>query len=79
MTNTNVQFTPALKYKHYGSPTATVTNAVGTLDTRAGVGLLTRNIRIIPGQDSNWGYRMLVYGFIDFNITRTGGIILQGV
>lgn len=56
-----------------------MTNAVGTLDTRTGVGLLTRNIRIISGADVNWGYRLLVYGFIDVNVTRAGSIVLQAV
>ena len=74
-----VTFTPALRFKHYGAATATVTNAVGTLDTRAGVGYLSRNIKIISGADSGWGYQLIAYGYIDNTTLRTGSVILQGV
>jgi hypothetical protein len=74
-----VSFTPALLYKHYGHIGATVTNAAGTLDTRAGVGHLTRNIKIVAGPDSGWGYQLLVYGYVDNTTLRSGSIILKGV
>ncbi len=74
-----MSFTPALLYKHYGDIGATVTNAAGTLDTRAGVGHLTRNIKIVAGPDSGWGYQLLVYGYVDNTTLRSGSIILKGV
>lgn len=66
-------------YKHYGAPTTTISNSIGELDTRAGVGLLSRNIVIKAGSDSGWGYHLLVYGYNDDIILRTGGIVLRGV
>lgn len=78
-------FTPALRYKHYGDSSPTITNAVGTLDTRAGVGLLTRNIKIIAGQDAGWGYHLIAYGYNDdttysnMTILRSGNVVLEGV
>ena len=60
-TSTNtITFTPALNFTHYGATGATVTNAVGTLDTRAAVGLISRNIKISSGADEGWGYQMKV-------------------
>jgi hypothetical protein len=79
-----VTFTPALKYKHYGDTGPTVSNSIGTLDTRAGVGHLSRNIQIIAGDDSGWGYNVIVYGYnyVSLNGTSTlftGNAILHGV
>jgi hypothetical protein len=74
-----VTFTPALIYKHYGAANPTVTNAVGTLDTRTGVGHLSRNIKIVAGPDSGWGFQLLVYGYIDNATLRSGSVILNGV
>lgn len=42
----------------------TVTNAVGTLDTRAAVGHLTRNIKIKSGADDGWGFQMIWNGYV---------------
>lgn len=58
----------------------TITNAVGTLDTRAGVAHFTRKIKIISGADEGWGFHLLIYGYL-FNgtILRSGSAILQGV
>ena len=74
-----VTFTPALQFNHYGASGQTISNDYGILDTRAAVGHLTRSIKIIPGPDSGWGYRLLGYGFLDGDILRTGNIILSGV
>lgn len=57
----------------------TITNQVGTLDTRAAVGHLTRNIKIRSGTDSGWGFHLLIYGFLDDTILRTGNAVLSGV
>ena len=46
-----ITFTPAINFTHFGSSSVTVSNSIGTLDTRAAVGLLTRNIRIYSGSD----------------------------
>ena len=57
------------------------------MDTRAGVGLLSRNIKITKGPDANgWGCRVLVYSYADIPenpaspiVTRTGKITFDGV
>ncbi len=76
-----------MKFEHYGA-SAPITNSYGVLDTRAGVGLLTRNIKITKGPDANgWGCRVLAYSYPDFNpenpalqlTNRTGAIIFDGV
>ena len=49
---------------------------------RAKVGHITRNIKIMAGNDEGWGYRVLVYSFWDGelgNILRTGSVNLYGV
>jgi hypothetical protein len=75
-----VTFTPALKFDHFGASTTTITTSYGSLDTRAGVGHLTRNIKIVSGPNYTWGYRVLVYGYKDTNdFIRTGDVILSGV
>ena len=79
ISGTTVTFTPALQFTHYGASGATVTNAAGTLDTRAAVGYLTRNIRVISGPDSGWGYHLIAYGYMDNTTLRTGSVILHGV
>lgn len=79
ISGTTVTFTPALKFTHYGASEATITNAVGTLDTRAAVGYLTRSIKIVSGADSGWGYQLIAYGYMDNTTLRTGSVILHGV
>lgn len=79
ITGTTVSISPALNFTHYGAPTTTVTNAIGTIDMRAAVGHLTRRIRIIRGEDSTWGFRVLVTGFTDGPTVRTGSVYLIGV
>lgn len=67
-------------YKHYGSPTTTISNSIGVLDTRAAVGHITRNIKIISGADEGWGFQLLIYGYLYNNtILRAGSAVLQGV
>ena len=62
----------------------TIDNEYGTLDMRAGVGHLTRNIKIQAGDDAGWGFRVLIMSYRD-NIgtdnerLRKGNVILQGV
>jgi hypothetical protein len=58
-----VTFTPALKYDHYGDASVTINNNYGTLDTRASVGHITRNIKIVSGPDAGWGYSLIVYQY----------------
>ncbi len=47
-TNT-IRFTPSLNYTHYGDTNVTINNTYGVMDTRAAVGYLTRNIKIMSG------------------------------
>lgn len=74
-----VSFTPALKYVHYGDPAVTISNNVGTLDTRASVGHVTRNIKFVSGPDSGWGYSVVVYQMWDGKISRAGQATINGV
>ena len=78
-TSNEISFTPPLRFNHYGAPDVTISNQYGTLDTRTAVGHLTRSIKITPGPDIGWGFRLLGYGFRDGNHLRTGNLILQGV
>jgi hypothetical protein len=79
VTSTSVSFTPALNYTHYGD-TNPLTNSYGTIDMRAAVGHITRNIQIVRGADPNtWGFRVLVYGFMDGDVPRLGSANLNGV
>lgn len=76
-----VSFSPALNFTHYGASRVTIDNTYGQLDTRAAVGHISRKIKIIPGDDEGWGYRLLGYGFddVEHNKVRKGNIILSGV
>lgn len=79
ISGTTVTFTPALNFTHFGDTSATVSNTYGTLDMRAGVGHLTRNISINAGADSGYGFRVLTNGFLDGTIVRKGATTLVGV
>ena len=72
-----------LAYTHYGSDTTTINNTYGTLDARARVGHVNRNIQIVSGPDEGWGYSVIVYGYQDGNTTngtlRRGSVQLNGV
>lgn len=78
LTSTSVTFTPALNWTHYGDASA-LTNDFGTLDMRAAVGHITRNIKIVAGADTGYGFRVVSYGMMDENITRLGAVSLRGV
>ena len=43
------------------------------------VGHLTRNIKISPGPDYGWGFRILVYRFLDGTTVRDGFVNLDSV
>lgn len=50
------------------------------MDTRASVGHLTRNFKIVSGSDSGWGFHLLVYGYLDGGSNlRSGSVVFQGV
>jgi hypothetical protein len=75
-----VTFTPALNYTHYGEANPSISNTYGTLDMRSGVAHLTRSIRIIRAADEHgWGFRVLVYGFMDGERNRIGTVTLKAV
>ena len=65
MTSNSVTFTPALTYDHYGDSSPTIVKSYGTLDTRAGIVHLTRNIKITSGTDTGWGFTFIQYGYND--------------
>lgn len=79
ISGTTVSFTPALAYTHFGDPSVTISNHIGTLDTRASVGHVTRNIKFISGPDNGWGYSVMVYQMWDGDINRAGQATLSGV
>lgn len=69
MTITNISsnlvtFTPALQYAHYGNSSSTITKSYGTLDTRAGVAHLSRNIKVTAGPDNGWGFSLIQFGYL---------------
>ena len=84
-----VTFSPPLAYNHYGAGSVTISNSVGTLDTRAAVGHLTRKIRFMSGEDSGWGYTLHIFGYQDTyfdegtqqneTLVRTGSVDMTGV
>lgn len=57
----------------------TINNNIGTLDTRASVGHVTRNIKILSGPDNGWGYSVVVYQMWDGKINRPGQATFSGV
>lgn len=53
------------------------------MDMRTGVGHLTRNIKIVAGNDTTWGFTLIQFGYsavID-NVTviNTGKMTISGV
>lgn len=78
-TSNIVTFTPSLNFTHYGDTGVTISNSYGTLDTRAAVGHLSRNIKIFSGADQAWGYQIIVNGYIDNVTLRSGSVIFKGV
>jgi hypothetical protein len=84
ITGTTVTFTPALQYSHYGDASPTIVKSWGTMDTRAGVGHLTRNIQIKAGDDAGWGFHLVQFGYLrtlddKSTVTQTGNMTLIGV
>ena len=73
VSSNQIQFTPALKYDHYGA------TSWSEVDYRTPVGHLTRNIKITTGDDEGWGYRILTYGYVECNSEKYGQIVLNGV
>lgn len=59
-----VSFTPALQFAHYGNTSATISKSYGTLDTRAGIAHLTRNIKVTAGPDDGWGFSLIQFGYL---------------
>jgi len=59
----NITFTPALQYAHYGDANPTIVKSYGTLDMRTGVAHLTRNIKIVAGADTTWGFTLVQFGY----------------
>ncbi len=60
---TNVSITPALQFAHFGDANPTIVKSYGTMDMRTGVAHLTRNIKIEAGNDTNWGFTLIQYGY----------------
>lgn len=53
------------------------------MDMRTGVGDLTRNIKIVAGNDTTWGFTLIQFGYsmIIDNVTviNTGKMTISGV
>lgn len=82
ITGNVITLTSALKFDHFGDGSITIESDYGTLDMRAGVGHITRNIKIVgnnEGTGAGWGCRVLVYQFEDGETIRRGQAVLQGV
>ena len=68
-----------LVHSHFGDSGPTVEALDTVIDTRAAVGHLTRNIKIVSGGDTSWGFRLFVYKYTACTTPRTGSITLEGV
>jgi hypothetical protein len=77
--NGSISLAAPLAHTHYGSSSLTINNNYGTLDTRTQVGHVSRNIQIVPGPDSAWGFTVIVYGYMDGTVLRIGSVQLSGV
>lgn len=75
ISSNRVNFTPPLKYDHYGE----YSYRVGKVDSRTPVGHLTRNVKITTGEDEDWGYRILTYGYLECGNEKYGLLLLNGV
>ena len=75
ISSNTVTFTPPLQYDHYGANSQTIEE----IDSRTPVGHLTRNIKITTGDDKEWGYRILTYGYMECSKEKYGLLILSGV
>jgi hypothetical protein len=76
----SITLTAPLLYTHYGDASVTVNSTYGTLDTRAKVGHINRNIKITAGPDAGWGFSIYVYGYTDTaSVLRVGSVQLVGV
>ena len=64
-TDGSITLNSTLSYTHYGANSVTINNHYGTLDARTRVGHVSRNVQIVPGPDSGWGYTVIIYGFLD--------------
>jgi hypothetical protein len=80
ITGNTVTLNGTLQWDHYGAPAPTIENAYGTLDMRAAVGHLTRNIQINGGPSPNgWGSSVIVTHYLDGEILLNGNVQLVGV
>jgi len=77
--NGSVSVTPNLSYTHYGASGITISVAAGSLDARTRVGHVNRNIKFLSGTDSNYGYTVMVYGYMDGKNHLLGAANLNGV
>ena len=69
-----------MNFNHYGSSDDnTIDNEYGSMDTRTSVGHLSRNIKIIAGEDSGWGFFLMIYGFNSNGNLQVGNVIFSGV
>ena len=79
LTPTSVTFSPALKFAHYGS-SSPLTNSYGSLDMRAIVGVLNRNIRILRDDTAQeWGGSVIIYGYKEANNVHSGSAAIDSV
>lgn len=74
-----ITFEPALNYDHYGAAGVTIDNSYGQLDTRTAIGHLTRSIKIISGEDTEWGFKIITNSWLDGEVPRYGLLTLDGV
>ena len=78
-----------LTYSHHGSADSDVLSTTsGTLDTRARVGHLTRNVKIRAGTDAGWGFTVYIAQYFEnlepltdltVGVWRNGTATIDGV
>ena len=66
-----------LQFNHYGSANP-INTEYGYLDMRAEVGVLSRNIKIIGANDSDWGCRVLTARYQVFDSDTNSLVFIEG-
>jgi hypothetical protein len=64
ISNNTITISSPLLYEHYGATSVTKTNRFGSIDRRAIVAVLSRNIKIKSGNSSNYGAKVIVGAYL---------------
>ena len=89
ISGTTITLASALAYSHYGCADSDILSTTsGTIDTRARVGHLTRNVKIRAGEDAGWGFTVYITQYFEnhepltdltVGVWRNGTATIDGV